>query len=58
MIVTDWEDAASDIMYFGAAYSTKIIGQYVAHLVYHMYISYGIKLSDIHIIGYSLGAHV
>jgi len=58
VIAVDWEEAASDILYFTSAYATKSIGEYVAHVINHMHVKHGANLTDIHIIGHSLGAHV
>ena len=58
IIAVDWEESASDMFYFNAAYATKIVGKYVGHVINHMSAKHDVNLKDVHIIAHSLGAHV
>ncbi|XP_070500867.1 pancreatic triacylglycerol lipase-like [Chironomus tepperi] len=58
IIVVDWKESASDNVYIDSVYATKTIGEFVGHVINHMHAEHDVDLSDVHIIGYSLGAHV
>ena len=53
----DWQEAAGEINYMQAAANIRVIGLQTALLLKRLQKSCGLKLSDVHIIGHSLGAH-
>jgi Lipase len=53
----DWGVIASDRLYLMSAFSTRNVGENVAELIGHMIDKHDVSLSNIHIIGHSLGAH-
>ncbi|XP_065572804.1 lipase member I-like isoform X6 [Artemia franciscana] len=57
LIYVDWEKSAVAPLYNTAAANTKDVGHEVSKLVYFL-ISNGANLSTVHIVGFSLGAHV
>ncbi|KAJ9590786.1 hypothetical protein L9F63_016172 [Diploptera punctata] len=58
VIGVDWSKLSQTPYYNIAVNSTKPVGKYVAKLVDFLIAKGGAHLSDIHIIGHSLGAHV
>lgn len=56
MIVIDWEKGAAD-SYSTAAANTELIGRQTAVMLMDL-ISYNASVKTIHIIGFSLGAHI
>lgn len=57
VILVDWEKGAAGPSYALAATNTQIIGRQLALLILDM-VSYGADPLTIHIVGFSLGAHV
>lgn len=57
MILVDWEKGAAGPSYALAATNTQIIGRQLALLILDM-VSYGANPDRMHIVGFSLGAHV
>lgn len=57
IILVDWQEAAGEINYMQAAANIRVIGLQTALLLKRLQKSCGLKLSDVHIIGHSLGAH-
>jgi len=59
IIFVDWHDLSRQVNYFRSANNTEIVGLYVAELLIFLRNSEYVKsFSDIHIVGFSLGAHV
>lgn len=58
MICVDWEIGASLPNYVRAAANTRLIGKQLAMLLRGLQEFKGLELSRVHIIGFSLGAHV
>jgi len=54
----DWSCIADDPKYPVPAVLTKAVGSAIANFLDHLVDVTGIDLSDIHLIGHSLGAHV
>ena len=44
--------------YFTAAGNTRLVGAQIAHLVKRLRAKYQLCCSNVHVIGYSLGAHI
>lgn len=57
MICVDWESGAVMPNYVRAAANTRLVGKQVAMLV-RGFIDKGLSLDKVHLIGFSLGAHV
>ncbi|XP_051551024.1 lipoprotein lipase [Myxocyprinus asiaticus] len=57
VIVVDWLDTAQN-HYVVAAQNTKMVGQEVGHFIDWLEETTNIPLEKLHLIGYSLGAHV
>ncbi|CAM9335793.1 unnamed protein product, partial [Lampetra planeri] len=57
VIVVDWLNSAQN-HYVVAAQNTKAVGQEIAHFINWIEETTNIPLDNIHLIGYSLGAHV
>lgn len=57
MILIDWEKGAKGPQYPYAAANTEVVGRQLGFLLLHM-INLGINPEKIHLIGFSLGAHV
>lgn len=55
-VLVDWEKGAKP-QYTQAAANTQIVGRQLGIFLLHM-INKGMKAEDIHLIGFSLGAHV
>ena len=58
MICVDWEAGASVPNYVRAAVNTRLVGKQVAILISSFVKTYNVSLSQFHLIGFSLGAHV
>ncbi|VVC41781.1 Hypothetical protein CINCED_3A005408 [Cinara cedri] len=58
VICIDWTWLALDLAYFTARYRCKKIGNYVAELVLMLTKHTSQDTDDIHIIGFSMGAHI
>ena len=56
MVMVDWEKGASS-PYSAAAANTELIGRQVGLLLLDM-LTVGADADDIHVVGFSLGAHV
>ncbi|PSN55090.1 hypothetical protein C0J52_01899, partial [Blattella germanica] len=57
IITVDWEKGASGPSYAQAVANTELVGRQVGLLLMDM-LSLGIKPAEIHMIGFSLGAHI
>lgn len=58
MICVDWENGATLPNYVRAAANTRLIGKQLAFLMKNLQGHKKLDLSRVHIIGFSLGAHV
>ncbi|KAJ6636989.1 Inactive pancreatic lipase-related protein 1 [Pseudolycoriella hygida] len=58
VICVDWENGANLPNYVRAAANTRLIGKQLAILIQNLQKYKGLELSRVHIIGFSLGAHV
>lgn len=58
MICVDWEAGATLPNYVRAAANTRLIGKQLAFLMKNLQVHKGLDLSRVHVIGFSLGAHV
>lgn len=58
MICVDWENGATLPNYVRAAANTRLIGKQLAFLMKNLQSYKKLDLSRVHIIGFSLGAHV
>jgi len=58
VISVDWSRIADDPKYPVPAYLTRVVGSAIAAFLDRLVDATGIKPSDIHLIGHSLGAHV
>jgi pancreatic lipase-related protein 2 len=58
VIITDWKKGAYAFGYQTASLNTQVVGRQIANLVNHLKTSRGINPAEVHLLGYSLGAHV
>lgn len=56
VILVDWR-CGNIYSYFRAATNTRVVGAEIAYLIMKLEKTVGLKRSDVHIIGHSLGAH-
>ena len=57
VITVDWERGAAGPSYSQAVANTELVGRQTGLLLLDM-MTLGVKPSDIHLVGFSLGAHV
>lgn len=57
MILCDWGDGATT-WYFQASSNARIVGAEIAVFVRFLHDKVGISMSNVHIVGHSLGAHI
>jgi len=57
VITVDWERGAAGPSYSQAVANTELVGRQTGLLLVDM-MALGVKPSDIHMVGFSLGAHV
>jgi hypothetical protein len=57
VITVDWEKGAAGPSYSQAVANTELVGRQTGLLLVDM-VALGVRPSDIHMIGFSLGAHV
>ncbi|XP_034751140.1 hepatic triacylglycerol lipase isoform X1 [Etheostoma cragini] len=57
VVITDWLSLAQQ-HYATAAQSTRTVGKDIAHLLQSLQIHYQYPVRKVHLIGYSLGAHI
>ncbi|XP_036409849.1 lipoprotein lipase-like [Megalops cyprinoides] len=57
VIVVDWLNVAQDL-YINAAQNTKFVGKEIAYFIDWMEETSNFSIANLHLIGYSLGAHV
>lgn len=57
MISVDWEKGAATTDYNQAAANTRVVGALIAQLITSLVTLAGARITDIHLIGHSLGAH-
>ncbi len=58
VIITDWKKGAAAPWYRKASVNTQVVGRQIAYLVNHLKTSRGIDPAQVHLLGFSLGAHV
>lgn len=58
MICVDWESGAIIPNYVRAAANTRLVGKQLAMLIQGLEHHVGLQLHQVHLIGFSLGAHV
>lgn len=58
IFITDWSRCASNIYYFGPALFVKNVGYRVGGLIEYLVNNLSTPITNIHVIGHSLGAHV
>ena len=58
MICVDWEGGATFPNYVRAAANARLVGKQVAMLISGLNEKLGLPLQNVHLIGFSLGAHV
>lgn len=58
VICVDWESGAIIPNYVRAAANTRLVGKQLAMLVRGLSENVGLRFQDVHLIGFSLGAHV
>lgn len=58
MVLVDWYEGADELNYMKAVQNIRVVGREVALLINSLTEENGFNLSDVHIIGHSLGAHV
>ncbi|KAK0175918.1 hypothetical protein PV328_000107 [Microctonus aethiopoides] len=56
VIIVDWAGGSLPL-YTQATANTRLVGLEIAHLIKHLHMNYGLDMSDVHLIGHSLGAH-
>ncbi|XKL61870.1 hypothetical protein PGB90_001703 [Kerria lacca] len=57
IVLVDWHKGAAGPSYVSAAANTQLVGRQLALLLMEM-IEFGMNITKIHIIGFSLGAHI
>lgn len=57
IVLVDWQKGAAGPSYISAAANTQLVGRQLALLLMDM-MSMGLDPSHVHIIGFSLGAHI
>ncbi|XP_033972071.1 hepatic triacylglycerol lipase [Trematomus bernacchii] len=57
VVITDWLSLAHQ-HYPKAAQSTRTVGKDIAHLLHSLQVHYQFPFKKVHLIGYSLGAHI
>lgn len=57
VVLMDWTKGARGPQYATAAANTELVGRQLAILLLHM-INAGLRPGDVHLVGFSLGAHV
>ena len=55
--MVDWVNGAKILNYYKAVANTRLVGAQVGFLVKALEDSYNILRADVHLIGFSLGAH-
>lgn len=58
VITVDWSYIAKSKNYFAVAKKTVEVGEILGYLLYNLVQTRLVTRADIHVIGYSLGAHV
>lgn len=58
MICVDWEKGALLPNYVKAAANTRLVGKQLALLIKGLVENNGLSLRNLHLIGFSLGAHI
>jgi pancreatic triacylglycerol lipase len=58
VIAVDWHKPAASINYFYSAFNTRIIGAMIANFIRRLVQVFSYKLSDIELMGHSLGGHI
>lgn len=58
LICVDWSLVALDTTYLAARLRCKEIGYYVADLITELVANTNLKMDSVHIIGFSMGAHI
>lgn len=58
MICVDWEAGAALPNYVRAAVNTRLVGKQLSLFVSALGSNHGARNEDVHLIGFSLGAHV
>ncbi|XP_043465079.1 pancreatic triacylglycerol lipase-like isoform X1 [Leptopilina heterotoma] len=56
VIIVDWAGGSLPL-YTQATANTRLVGLEIANLVKHLQVNYGLDMSEVHLIGHSLGAH-
>lgn len=57
VITVDWEKGASGLSYSQAVANTEQVGRQTGSLLIEM-VTLGVRPLDIHLVGFSLGAHI
>ncbi|XP_053402592.1 pancreatic triacylglycerol lipase-like [Mercenaria mercenaria] len=57
VIAVDWK-GGSGLPYYQAAANTRLVGAEISNMIKHLHAQYVISPKKVHIIGYSLGAHI
>ncbi|CAO1340310.1 unnamed protein product [Diamesa serratosioi] len=58
VICVDWENGATLPNYVRAAANTRLVGKQLAFLLHELHKNNDLEFSNVHLIGFSLGAHV
>lgn len=58
IFIVDWSKLAAKPWYVSAKRNTHPVAHHVAKFIDHMSITSGMKSRNVHIVGFSLGAHV
>lgn len=58
LIIVNWESSSQTINYIAASNRVKVIGAHTASLIDFLVQNNKVQLDDVHVIGFSLGAHV
>jgi len=58
VIAVEWKKGAYPLNYLQAVANTRLVSRMVAHFLQQMKSTRGLDMSQVHIIGHSLGAHI
>ncbi|KAI1304198.1 Pancreatic triacylglycerol lipase [Halotydeus destructor] len=58
VIWVDWKKATSIMFYFRSVINTQLVGRQLAVLLEQLRVHRGVSMDSVHLVGFSLGAHV
>lgn len=58
IMITDWSRGAMRVSYHQAVSNTRVVARLIARVLEYLMNTHGLRLTDVHLIGHSLGAHI